>query len=536
MSGRGGSDLTGTGALTRMALRRDRVLIPVWVAVFALTAALSAAAAIDLYPSRLDRIGAAEAVNGSSALVALYGRIYDPASLGAVGLIKLGGFGAVMVALLSIVIVVRHTRADEESGRLELVGATGVGRRAPIAAALVVAAVTNGALALLTSLGLVVAGLAVDGSIAFGLAWGSVGMAFAAIAAVAAQVTVAKRAAVGLSAAVLAAVYAVRALGDVADASGPRWLTWLSPIGWAQQFRPYAGNRFWVLGVSLTFTVVVVAAAVTLAGRRDLGTGLLPVRPGPAGAPRSLSSAGGLAWRLQRATLLAWSITFALLGTLVGSIASSVGQFLNNPAARDFITTLGGEAGLVDAFLAVELVFAGIFASAYGIQAVMRLRGEEEAGTAEPVLASAVGRTRWVLGHVAVATGGTVLLLVLTGLGAGAVRSAQTGDGGQLGRLVGAALVQLPAVWVLVGITLALFGVLPRLAVGGWVALAAVVVLGELGPLLQVSQWALDLSPFAHTPKVPGGELDAAPLVAMTGLAVALAAVGLVGFRRRDLA
>src|SRR5262249_35526675 len=179
--------LLGTGPLVRLAIRRDRVLLPAWIAVFVLVAASSAAATLGLFPTVESRVQAASAHNNTTALVALYGRVYDPTSLGSVGMVKMGGLGAVLVAVLAMILVVRHTRGEEESGRLELVGATVVGRYAPLAAALVVTAGANFLLGLLTAAGLILGGLPAAGSLAFGLAWAGVGIAFAAIAAVTAQ-------------------------------------------------------------------------------------------------------------------------------------------------------------------------------------------------------------------------------------------------------------------------------------------------------------------------------------------------------------
>ena len=189
-----------------------------------------------------------------------------------------------------------------------------MGRRAPLAAALAVALVVNLVLAVLTAAALAAAGLPVDGSAAFGLAWAGVGLAFAAIAAVAAQLTTSARTAIAISAAILACVYVLRAVGDAAGQAGLRWLTWLSPIGWAQQFRPYAGNRWWVLLITVGFAVAVAVAALALAARRDLGAGLLSERSGPASAGRSLRSPLALAWRLHRGALLGWAVGFALVG------------------------------------------------------------------------------------------------------------------------------------------------------------------------------------------------------------------------------
>ena len=526
---------TGTGQLIRLALRRDRVLLPVCLAVFVLLAAVSSLATVDLYPSASSRLAAADAVNSSQALVALYGRVYDPTSIGAISMIKMGGFGAVFVAMLAVVLVVRHTRADEESGRLEMVGATAVGRSAPLSAALTIAVGANVLLGLLTALALSGTGLPVDGSFAFGLAWAGVGVAFAAVAAVLAQVTVSARTATSLSAAVLAAVYVLRAAGDAAPVTGPRWLSWLSPIGWSQQFRPYAGNRWWVLLITVGFTLAVGVTAVALAARRDLGTGVLPPRAGRASASRLLRSPLGLAWRLQRGAFLGWAVAFLLVGGLLGGLAANVGGFLSSTDARDFITALGGEKVLTDAFLAAELGFAGVAAAAFGIQAVLRLRAEELELRAEPVLATAVGRTRWALAHVTVAVGGTTVLMLCVGAGAGLARAAQAHRTGEAGRVIGAALAHLPAVWVLVALTLALFGVAPRWATLAWAVLVACIVLAELGPLMKLDQWVMDLSPFTHTPRLPGAAVTATPFVVLTAVAVLIAAAGLVASRRRDL-
>jgi len=527
--------LAGTGSLTRLALRRDRVLVVAWVLGLVVMAAASALATVDLYPTEASRVEAADALNRSQALVALYGRIHDTASLGAIAMWKMGGIGAIFVAMLTVVTVVRHTRGDEEAGRLELLGATAIGRQAPLAAAFAEAAVVNLALGVLTAVALALSGLPAGGSVAFGAAWAGVGLAFAAVAGLLAQVAPAARTATGLSALVVGVVYLVRAVGDAASVAGPRWLTWLSPFGWGQQLRPYAGNRWWVLVITLAFAVLAGAAALVLTARRDLGSGLLPERGGSPEAAGWLRTPLALAWRLHRGALAAWSISFLLVGALIGAMASSAANLLTSSNAQDFITRLGGVDSITEAFLSLELGFAGIVASAYAMSVVMRLPAEEQGGRAEPVLATAVSRLRWAGGHLAIAVAGATLLLAAAGLGAGIAHGLQVGDAGQVAVLVGAALARLPAALVLAGLVVALYGLSPRLAVAGWAALAGFVVLGELGPLLRLRQWVMDLSPFAHAPSLPGSAVHPASLVVLTLLAVALGAAGLVAFRHRDL-
>jgi ABC-2 type transport system permease protein len=525
----------GTGALLRLGIRRDRVIATVWILLFVMMAASSSSATQDLYTTIEARVRAAASVNDTPAMLALYGRVFDPTSVGAVSLFKIGAMGAAIAALIAIFTVVRHTRAEEEAGRAELLGATVVGRYAQLTAALLLATGTSLVMALLTALGLIGTGLPAAGALAFGLSWAGAGIAFAAVAALAAQVTEGARTARGIAAAVLAAAYLLRAAGDATGTDTSTWLSWVSPIGWAQQVRPFAGDRWWVFIYLVFFTALVAAAAYALVARRDQGGGLLPQRPGPAVASRSLSSPLGLAVRLQRGGLIGWLVGIALGGLMMGSIASQVGDFLDSPNARDMIMKLGGERGLVDAFLSTEMGIVAVIVSAYGISAAMRLRAEETALRAEPILATRISRLSWAASHVAIALVGTTLLMLTFGLFGGFAHGAASGDMSGMGRVLGAALVQLPAVWVLTAITVLVFGLAPAIVLAGWGALVAFLLLGQLGPIFELPQWAMNLSPFTHTPRLPGGEFAATPLVWLTLVAAALIAVGLTGFRRRDV-
>ncbi|MFC4854556.1 ABC transporter permease [Actinophytocola glycyrrhizae] len=525
----------GTGTLLRLALRRDRVVASIWILLFVVMAASSSSASQDLYTTLESRVRAANAVNETPAMLALYGRVFDPTSLGAVSLIKLGAMGAALAALVAIFTVVRHTRAEEETGRLELLGAAVVGRYASLTAALLLATGTSLVLALLTGLGLIGTGLPAQGALAFGLSWAGAGIAFAAVAALTAQVTESARTARSLAAAVLAAAYLLRAAGDATGTDTSTWLSWVSPIGWAQQVRPFAGDRWWVLIYLVAFAVLVAAGAYALVARRDHGAGLLAQKPGRPAASPSLSSPLALAVRLQRGGLAGWLVGMAVGGLVLGSIASRIGGFVDTPEARDMIMKLGGERGIVDAFLSAEMGILAVIVSAYGISSAMRLRAEETALRAEPILATRVGRVRWAASHLVVALAGTTLLMAAVGVFGGFAHGAASGDLGETGRVVAAALVQLPAVWVLTGITVLVFGVAPGLVMAGWGALVVFLLLGQMGPLFGLPRWAMDLSPFTHTPKLPGGEFAAAPLVWLTLVAAALVAAGLAAFRRRDV-
>jgi ABC-2 type transport system permease protein len=522
----------GTGALLRLVLRLDRVRLPVWILVIAILPAVTAAQYAKLYPTQ-ESLSAVRGVISNPSLVAFNGPLFG-VSLGGLTSWKVGITEFVLVALMSLLMVVRHTRTEEETGRLELVGATVVGRYAPLTATLLAVVAANVAIAVLVALGLVANGLPAAGSAAMGLAVAFVGLMFAAVAAVAAQLTESARAANGIAAAVLGVAYLLRAVGD----TGPTWLSWLSPVGWAMRLRAYAGEQWWVLALAAGLAVVLTGAAYVLAGRRDLGAGLLPQRAGRPAASPVLTSPLGLAWRLHRGLLIGWVVGMAVSGVVLGGSAEGLTHgFGANQQLTDMLARMGGRKAFVDSYLAAVFGIIGLVAAAYTVQSTLRMRAEEAAGRLEPLLATRVGRVRWAFSHLAFALFGTALLLAVAGAGGGLAYGLAVHDvGGQVPRLLAAALVQLPAAWVLAGFGAALFGLVPRLASLTWAGLIACLVLLELGVLLGLGQWIVDASPFAHVPKLPGTAFTATPVLWLVAVTAILMAAGLAGFRRRDLA
>lgn len=529
--------LAGTGHLVRLILRRDRVLLPLWIVILGILPATYASATDGLYPTPEGLREYYTSIVSNPSLLSTIGPAFGP-SLGSLTAWR-SGFLIVIVGLISLLTVVRHTRTEEDAGRRELLGATVVGRQAPLAAALTVVFAGNLGLGAIIALALIGYGLPVVGSVALGLSFAAAGWAFAAVGAVAAQLIEGAGAARGIAIAGLGAAYLLRAAGDAGGGSGnTSWLSWLSPIGWVQRVRPYADEQWWVFGLLLGFLVGLTAAAAALQARRDVGAGILPARLGPATASPGLRSPLALAWRLHRGPLLGWSAGFAVIGLVVGGAAKSVDTMVEgSPQLADLIARLGGVAALRDTYIAASLSMFAVAASAYAIQATLRLRTEEVGLRAEPLLATAVGRLPWVASHLAFAVFGPAVVLVVLGLSTGLTAGAATGDvGGQLPRVLAGAVVQLPAVWVLAGLAVAVFGLLPRLAAGiSWAALAVCVLLVLVGQLLQLDQRVLDLAPFTHIPRMPGADFTATPLIWLLAIAAVLTAAGVVGFRRRDI-
>ena len=259
------------------------------------------------------------------------------------------------------------------------------------------------------------------------------------------------RTANGLAGAALGVGFLLRAVGDmtgtVTDA-GTRvvtgWPTWVSPIGWAEQVRPYDDNAWWVLALPAVVALLLGSVAFALTEHRDVGSGLVPTRPGPARASRSLPTAVGSAWRIQRMILFWWAFGVAVLAATYGAIGDQIDDFLGEgEQVTDMIEQLGvGTTDMVGAYFAAIFGMMAIAVAGYAVQALLRMRGEESAGRLESVLATAVSRPRWMLAHVGLVTAGIVALQVLTGAATGLAFGLVAGNvPEQVVRLTGAALV-----------------------------------------------------------------------------------------------
>lgn len=524
--------LTGTPSLVRLILRRDRIRLPVWILAILGIVYFSSAAVPDVYGSPEAIRAYQQTVGTSPAAIAMSGPPVALDTLGGILVYETSVTALIAVSLMAIFLVVRHTRADEEEGRTEVLRSTVVGRHAQTAAALLVV----GTAGLLVGLGVTASvsstGVPLAGSLVYGAAVAALGVAFACITVAAAQLMTTARGAIGLSSTILGAAYLIRAFGDVRE----NWAVWLSPIGWSQQVRAFDDNRWWPLVLSMSCAVVATGTAVVLANSRDIGAGIVPARPGSPEASPALRGPVGLAGRLQRGSIIGWTIGMFLGGAATGLFTEDVEEMVEGNETLAEVMAAAGQGTLVEMYLSSMLLILGLLAAGYAVSSALRLRSEEAAGRLEPVLATAVSRNRWLLGTLSVTLIGTVLVAGAGGLGLGLAHGLVSGDVAAAWSVLGNSLVYLPAVLVLAALAVLLFGWLPRLALLAWAVLALCFLIGYLGLLLRFPGWVERLSPFTHTPAVPVEQVTPGPLVALSLLAALLVAAGLAGFRRRDVA
>ncbi|WP_054812632.1 ABC transporter permease [Nocardia arizonensis] len=528
---RAAAGATGAGTLLSFALRRERFALPCWLAGAGALFAMQSISSQRFYgsPDALARLR--EMMSANAAAVALGGptRLLD--TIGGEVLFEVFAYVGIVVALMNMFLIGRHTRSDEEAGRDELIRSAKVGRRASVVAALGVALIADACVAVVLAGVGIATGLPAAGSVLTGVALAGIGSSFAALTTVAAQVFENPRSVYAAVSSALALAYVLRAIGDVGGGAA----SWLSPLGWGQRTYPYVADRWWPVLLFVAVSVALIAVAFAVLERRDFGAGLLSYGSGRATASWALSSPTGLAWRLQRGSWLAWCVGVFGLGAAYGSFADSIADFLaDNPDVAAFLP--GGAADAVDSYLALTVSMTSLLATAFGITAVLRARGEEALGHAEFVLAARLSRPRWLLAYSMVAALGAAAVAVAGGFGIGLAYALTVDEPHQMIRMTLAAVAYWPAIWVTTAVALLAFGLRPRLSAAvAWTGFAYCAVALLFTESFDLPGWFPDASPFEHTPRVPLEDATATAATGLSAVAAILAAIGIAAFRHRDI-
>ncbi|WP_433868540.1 ABC transporter permease [Saccharopolyspora sp. CA-218241] len=529
---------TGTWRLARLAVRRERNIAP-WCILAVICLGLTMVSYIDrnmATPSVMATY--VETINDNAFFRALGGGTSVIADRGFMSAWRSGGFLYLITAITALLTVVRHTRADEDAGRTELLRSGAVSRFAALTSALLVAAAVSLVAGALTAVGQIGVGLAPFSSVTYGAAITAAGWLFGSFAAVAAQIAQNARTARTITLFTLAIAYLARYAGD---ASGQAWLTYLSPMGWIHAVQPYRYDRWWVLAVLVGLVAILVTVAYLLSARRDLGEGLLPERRGRVTAP-ALRGPIGLSWRLHRGLFVKWAIgigVFAIGAAGIGTIVPDI-DVLPSGSFGLLQQGFGGGGSSVDTadfFLwAVILLFAHVI-GIVPVLMIQRLRDEERSGRAELAQGTPMTRVWWAAGLLVVTALGTAGLFTTAGLVLGFGYGLFTdGLAGPLGRVPVAALSCVPAAWLIAAICFLAYALAPRLAVPvSWAVWGWTTLLGKVaGPLYDV--WGgTPFEPYHYVPNTLAGQpFSPSTILTMLAMTALLVWVGLSALRHRD--
>ncbi|WP_078381837.1 ABC transporter permease [Sutcliffiella halmapala] len=524
-----------TGRMSRFILRRDRLRLPIWLISLSVTTIIIAFYFTGLYQSAEERQAIAETMR-NPAMTAMIGPGYglDYYTEGAMMAHQMLLFTAIVVAIMSILLVTRHTRGDEEEGRIELIRSFPVGRLSNLTSTVLVLFGVNVLLALISGFGLYSLGIEsmdLNGSLLYGAGLGATGIFFTAITALFAQLSENTRGTIGYSFTVLVGAYLLRAVGDVSNET----LSWFSPLGWIVGTEVYVNNYWWPIFLTLAVSMFIVGLALYFNAIRDLESGLIPSRPGRSNASKFLQTQLGLSFRLQRTGMIAWAIGAYILGISYGSVLGDLEAFFeSNDMMAELLASAGG-ATLTEQFLTMLMSIIAMICTIPTLMVMLKLKGEEKKNHLEHLLSRAVSRMK-VMGSyftLSMIIGFITLILAVIGLWSGGV--AVMDDPISFTTVFQGAMVYLPAIWVMVGLTVLLVGLFPKFTGVIWLYLAYSFVVVYLGGLFQFPEWMNKLSPFGHIPKLPVEEIDYMKVTTLIIISIVLLLAGFIGYRKRDI-
>jgi ABC-2 type transport system permease protein len=511
----------------------------IWGYVFGIAIASSAISYTRLYKTQAQRDALAATYGSNKASSALFGPAPQLQTVAGFTAFKVAMTLMILGAVWGLLTSTRLLRGEEDEGRWELLLAGQTTRAGAATQAL--GGLGAGVLALwaITAVITVLTGLdssisiGTDPALYFTLAMVATAVMFLGVGALTSQLAATRRQAAASAAAFLGVSYALRMMADAGV--GLHGLIWVSPLGWVEELRPLTAPQPLALLPIVLFTGVLSATSVHLAGRRDVGAGIIPDRARSGPRLRLLIGPTGLAIRLMRPTVVGWWVAMALSGLLFGLIAKSAGATISGSSVHDVFSKLGATGTGAEAVLGVCFLILAALVAFVAAGQLTAARVEESGGRLDHVLTRPVSRSTWLGGRLLVA--GIILVAsgVLGGIFAWLGAASQHAEV-SFPTLLEAGVNLVPPAVTILGIGVLAFGLRPRATAGvvygylGWSLL--VVIIGGIGA---TNHWILDTSVFhqmASTPATPP-HWTANGVMVVIGIVGAL--LGGLAFRRRDI-
>ncbi|GEL94048.1 ABC transporter permease [Cellulomonas composti] len=527
------SAVTGTRPLLRVSLKHDgRTFVP-W-AVIATTLSVSSIILYPIvFPDEASRAALAATISANPAVGLVFGPANDLMTADGFNAWRSLALGGLMTALGAIFAMTRATRAQEDSGQAELLASGVMGRDSRLLTGVAMSAIGSLLVGVAAGLLTIVVGGDPESSLLLAATFTATGWVFGSLAGITAQIGADARTSNSMAVGALGTLFVLS--GFCYSVEAPTWTNWVNPIGWMHETRPAAGNNWAPLLLAVALSVVLVAVAFLLQGRRDFGQGTIAPRPGPdRGVTRTTWR---LALRINRGPFLTWTVAFVALGFVFGYFATSISDLLASDQGIQQVIASGATTPeeITSTFVRLILSMVGILAAISGIQVMLKVRSEELEDRVEPLMAGSVARHRYYGSNALVAFAYPTVFVLIAG-----TLIAWLASGSDLGVTFGDVLLQavvtVPAVWTVVAVSVAVIGARPMLSIASWSGVLVSFVLTVLGPTFGLDDWVLGISPFWHVPYVAAADPDWTGLGWITLFTLGFLWIGFAGFRRRDLA
>ena len=525
----------GTGALTKLILRQNRLKILIWLLCLVGITLGTAATYPEVYQTEEDVMAFALTMD-NPAMEAMIGpgyelEQYNTATIFANEMLL---FTIIAVAVMNILLIGRSTRADEEEGQMELVRSLPVGRLSYLTASFNLALIINTLLFIFVGFGLYsmnLDGMNLESTLLYGAILANAGFVFASFTALFAQLAETSRGTTGITFGVLIAAYLIRAFGD----TSVEGLSYISPLGWLVRTDVFVENHWWPVILSVFLFVLLTVITFYLNNIRDMGAGFIPERKGRANASSTLLSPLGLAFRLEKITIYSWGIILFLLSAAFGAILGELETyFADMEILQVYLQSMPGTT-MADQFVSLIIAIMSLISVIPVITIALKIKSEERQNRTELVYSRPVSRINYYGGYILLALFSSILFQLLIAFGLWFAGQSVMENALAIDSTFFSALVYLPAMWFVMGITVFFVGIKPKLTGIVWLYFAFCLIVVYLGDLLKLPDWMNNISVYNHIPFIPGEEVNWLTMGTLFGLALLVNVFGLIAYRNRDI-
>lgn len=523
--------------MIRLNLRLRHTFLIIWCLSLWAVFAIFPPAYQNYYPTPADRRSFLMGMQQNAGMVALWGPLEDPPTLGQIVMWEAGSMMIILGSVMSVLLFVGLHRRSEALGLTELQLSTGISRMAPAAAALATTVIASlivglGSAGVLWLSSQYVDEMPGEGSLTSGavITLTMIGSALLAHLVLLFVDNPASVTRIGLL--TVAGSFIAR---SVADSEELMWLNWVSPLGWKTVVHPYVKDDWGNLALLAALCVAAAGLLLWAERYREYGSALAALPSLPHTRTRHVRGPVHLATVLHRGTVLTWMVVIAVLAAFIIALTGSLSGWMETEAnVGQIFKDIFGEGDMKAEFIAYTAKLCGILVATYGIQVIVSYRAGELDRTVD--LQRSTGVRRWMpLASATVVSIAGVVLGVLAILGGGAVGlwTQESTTAVDYENLVPAAWSQLAPALLLMAVAVVLVGWAPRWTHLAWAPVVSAAVLTLFGPVLSAPQWMIDLSPFEYSVSSTSGEWTTHLWMGLGALA--LTGLGLLGSQRREI-
>ncbi len=519
------------GTYFKFLCKREKINSVVWIICITGISVMIAALYPNLLPTH-EELFAMASTMANPAMVAMMGPVYGMDNLTQASVMTQECFiwFLITIAIMNIFLVNRHTRTDEEFGRLEMFGAMPVGKltcsTAVIKFSFCVNFITSVLIAIFIYI-LNINGTTIEGALIYGFSIGIVGILFASLTLFAAQIFSTAHAVSGFGFFAIILFYIMRAAGDVSDNA----LSYISPLGLALKTEPFYTNDIVPIIIIFIESIVLTAAAIIICYYRDHGAGIIPAKKGRSNASIFLKTPLGYAWRLSASSSISWALGIFLLGASYGSVCGDIESFVEKNEMMKQIIGSSATTTLTENYIAMIFSIMSLVISVPIIITAMRIYNEEKRGRLEQIYGKAVKRSKLYGCFILISIAESIVFILMMILG---LYSA-SGNAIILSEAMSAGFNYLPAVWVMIGLAVLIVGIIPKLNIIVWLMFGYTFFIMYFGRIFDTPEWVTRITPFGNIPQLPIQEFNILPLIILTAVSIVFIVTGTLFYTKRDI-